>query len=155
MDGVGGREPLAGGQVRAAVCYGYKPAQFAGEVKEWLGVVAGAEDAEAGTGGAEVGPGTDIGAVRGDDRRYRFVLRTDNDSGTAQYQAPFVASRAWTMLRFVSGDFVARFRGRLVVAPPLRLCTDNAVMVAWAGVERLRLGMVSGLDAACRPRWPL
>jgi N6-L-threonylcarbamoyladenine synthase len=50
---------------------------------------------------------------------------------------------------------VAAGAGRRFVAPPLRLCTDNAVMVAWAGVERLRLGMVSGLDAACRPRWPL
>jgi monofunctional biosynthetic peptidoglycan transglycosylase len=60
-------------------------------------------------------------AVRGDDRRYRFVLRTNDDSGTAQYQAPFVASRAWTMLRFVSGDFVARFWGRLVISPPLQL----------------------------------
>ncbi len=60
-------------------------------------------------------------AVRGDDRRYRIVLRTDEVSGTAQYQAPFVAPRTWTTLRFVAGDFVARFRGRLVVAPPLRL----------------------------------
>ena len=41
------------------------------------------------------------------------------------------------------------------VAPPLRLCTDNAVMVAWAGLERLRLGMTDGLDFAPRPRWPL
>jgi hypothetical protein len=52
-------------------------------------------------------------AVRGDDRRYRFVLRTDEDSGTAQYQAPFVAPRAWTILRFLSADFVARFRVEL------------------------------------------
>lgn len=41
------------------------------------------------------------------------------------------------------------------VAPPLRLCTDNAAMIAWAGVERLRLGLVDGLDFAPRPRWPL
>ncbi len=46
-------------------------------------------------------------------------------------------------------------RGFRVVAPPLRLCTDNAVMVAWAGIERLRLGLVDGLDTAPRPRWPL
>jgi len=42
-----------------------------------------------------------------------------------------------------------------LVAPPVRLCTDNAVMVAWAGIERLRLGSVSRLDFAPRPRWPL
>jgi N6-L-threonylcarbamoyladenine synthase len=41
------------------------------------------------------------------------------------------------------------------VAPPLRLCTDNAVMVAWAGIERLRLGLSSPIDQAPRPRWPL
>ncbi len=42
-----------------------------------------------------------------------------------------------------------------LVAPPLRLCTDNAVMVAWAALERLRLGLTDGLDHAPRPRWPL
>jgi N6-L-threonylcarbamoyladenine synthase len=28
-------------------------------------------------------------------------------------------------------------------------------MIAWAGVERLRLGLVDGLDFSPRPRWPL
>lgn len=42
-----------------------------------------------------------------------------------------------------------------MLAPPLRLCTDNAVMVAWAGIERLRLGLTDPLGHAPRPRWPL
>lgn len=42
-----------------------------------------------------------------------------------------------------------------MAAPPVRLCTDNAVMVAWAGIERLRLGLHDPLDTAPRPRWPL
>ncbi len=50
---------------------------------------------------------------------------------------------------------VAAAAGLPMVAPPLRLCGDNAVMVAWVGVERLRLGLVDGLDAPPRPRWPL
>ena len=50
---------------------------------------------------------------------------------------------------------VAGAHGFECVAPPVRLCTDNAVMVAWAGIERLRLGLVDGLDFAPRPRWPL
>ena len=50
---------------------------------------------------------------------------------------------------------VAAGAARAFLAPPLRLCTDNAVMVAWAGIERLRLGLTEGLDAPCRPRWPL
>jgi N6-L-threonylcarbamoyladenine synthase len=49
----------------------------------------------------------------------------------------------------------AEAHGFALVAPPVRLCTDNAVMVAWAGIERLRLGLVDGLDFAPRPRWPL
>ena len=49
--------------------------------------------------------------------------------------------------------------------PPPKLCTDNGVMVAWAGIERMRLGLWEHLpahDAAAeeewvdvRPRWPL
>ena len=42
-----------------------------------------------------------------------------------------------------------------LAAPPLRLCGDNAVMVAWAGIERLRLGLADRMDAPPRPRWPL
>jgi N6-L-threonylcarbamoyladenine synthase len=40
-------------------------------------------------------------------------------------------------------------------APAPWLCTDNGAMIAWAGLERLRLGLVDGLDFAPRPRWPL
>ena len=50
---------------------------------------------------------------------------------------------------------VAAEAGFALVAPPVRLCTDNAVMVAWAGIERLRLGLADALDVAPRPRWPL
>ena len=39
--------------------------------------------------------------------------------------------------------------------PPPKLCTDNAAMVAWAGVERSQLGLFDELDVAARARWPL
>ncbi len=41
------------------------------------------------------------------------------------------------------------------IVPPPDLCTDNAAMIAWAGVERLRLGLTDSLDFKPRPRWPL
>lgn len=41
------------------------------------------------------------------------------------------------------------------LAPPLALCTDNAAMIAWTGIERLSLGLTDGLDLMARPRWPL
>jgi len=42
-----------------------------------------------------------------------------------------------------------------LVAPPIRLCTDNAAMIAWTGLEHLQRGETSTLDFAPRPRWPL
>ncbi|MBN2631172.1 MAG: tRNA (adenosine(37)-N6)-threonylcarbamoyltransferase complex transferase subunit TsaD [Rhodobacteraceae bacterium] len=41
------------------------------------------------------------------------------------------------------------------VAPPLRLCTDNAAMIAYAGIERFRLGHRDDATLSARPRWPL
>lgn len=45
--------------------------------------------------------------------------------------------------------------GRRFAVPPGWLCTDNAVMIAWAGAERLALGLTDPLDAPARARWPL
>ncbi|GAB1478100.1 tRNA (adenosine(37)-N6)-threonylcarbamoyltransferase complex transferase subunit TsaD [Paracoccaceae bacterium] len=53
-------------------------------------------------------------------------------------------------LETVSADLAVQF-----IAPPLRLCTDNAAMIAWAGIEQFRLGRRDGMDLSARPRWPL
>ena len=54
------------------------------------------------------------------------------------------------MLETLAGN-----RGMRFVAPPLWLCTDNGVMIAWAGAERFAMGLTDGLDFLARPRWPL
>lgn len=50
---------------------------------------------------------------------------------------------------------LAGAEGLTLLAAPVALCGDNAAMVAWAGAERLARGMIDGLDAPVRPRWPL
>jgi N6-L-threonylcarbamoyladenine synthase len=57
-------------------------------------------------------------------------------------------------LRGRLGAFAAAQRVDLRI-PPRELCTDNAVMIAWAGLERLKLGLTDGFDFKPRPRWPL
>jgi N6-L-threonylcarbamoyladenine synthase len=50
---------------------------------------------------------------------------------------------------------LADARGYTLHVPPVALCGDNAAMIAWAGAERLALGLTDPLDFAVRPRWPL
>jgi N6-L-threonylcarbamoyladenine synthase len=45
--------------------------------------------------------------------------------------------------------------GTVLVVPPAELCTDNGAMIAWAGAERLALGLTDTLDTVPRARWPL
>ncbi|MDY7097879.1 MAG: tRNA (adenosine(37)-N6)-threonylcarbamoyltransferase complex transferase subunit TsaD [Pseudomonadota bacterium] len=52
-------------------------------------------------------------------------------------------------------EVLAADNGMRFSAPPLKLCTDNAAMIAWAGCERLPLGQNDPLDFRARPRWPL
>ncbi|MCR9257916.1 MAG: tRNA (adenosine(37)-N6)-threonylcarbamoyltransferase complex transferase subunit TsaD [Alphaproteobacteria bacterium] len=50
---------------------------------------------------------------------------------------------------------IAEKQGVAFLAPPMALCTDNAAMVAWAGLEKARRGDRDALDFKPRPRWPL
>ena len=52
-------------------------------------------------------------------------------------------------------DRLASDAGTTLVVPPAELCTDNGAMIAWAGAERLALGLSDTLDVAPRARWPL
>jgi N6-L-threonylcarbamoyladenine synthase len=85
-------------------------------------------------------------------RRALDLLREEGVSVTAFVVAGGVAAN--TLLR-ARMEAVAETAGLRFVAPPLRYCTDNAAMIAWAGAERLALGATDRLDFAPRPRWPL
>ena len=50
---------------------------------------------------------------------------------------------------------VAQEAGASLSLAPLKLCTDNGAIIAWAGLEAFAAGERSGMDAAARPRWPL
>jgi N6-L-threonylcarbamoyladenine synthase len=88
------------------------------------------------------------------DRTARAVrwFRGHYPRGTSLVAAGGVAANARLRARLAG---LAADTGLDFVAPPPALCTDNGAMIAWAGVERLRLGLVDPLDAPVRPRWPL
>lgn len=50
---------------------------------------------------------------------------------------------------------IADQNGFVFNAPPINLCTDNGVMIAWAGAERFKEKRTDTLDFKARPRWPL
>jgi N6-L-threonylcarbamoyladenine synthase len=52
-------------------------------------------------------------------------------------------------------ETIAQQKNTRFYAPPLKLCSDNAAMIAWAGLERLRQNMTDSLSFKARPRWPL
>ena len=52
-------------------------------------------------------------------------------------------------------EALAAAHGLPFVAPPLKLCGDNAAMIAWAAVERLQSGVGAEDDGHPRPRWSL
>lgn len=85
-------------------------------------------------------------------RRAFETLRREGQSVSSLVLGGGVAANQ--CLRGALAKVAAQF-GAPCFVPPAGLCTDNGVMVAWAGLERLRLGLVDGYDVAARPRWPL
>ena len=85
-------------------------------------------------------------------RRAVAIYLAERPSVTAFAVAGGVAANTEIreVLETVCADLEVQF-----IAPPLRLCTDNAAMIAWAGIERFRAGGRDDMTLAARPRWPL
>ena len=88
------------------------------------------------------------------DRATRAMDRFQQDHRGADTFVVAGGVAANETLRAALAD-AAGVRGMRFVAPPLPLCTDNAAMIAWTGIEHLGEGLQSPLDAPARPRWPL
>jgi N6-L-threonylcarbamoyladenine synthase len=56
---------------------------------------------------------------------------------------------------FSSLKQLAESNGVPLVCPPAKLCTDNGVMIAWAGLERFQRGFIDPYNIDIRTRWPL
>ncbi len=87
--------------------------------------------------------------------RTRVALRVFREAAgrpTALVVAGGVAANA--ILRRALQRLAAE-AGLRLIAPPLELCGDNGAIIAWAGLERLRLGLVDDMMVPARPRWPL
>jgi N6-L-threonylcarbamoyladenine synthase len=84
--------------------------------------------------------------------RLGYALKMCELKPTAVVVAGGVASNEHLRARLTATCIT---QGIPFIAPPIWLCTDNAAMIAWAGVEHFRLGHKSPLSFAPRPRWPL
>lgn len=93
---------------------------------------------------------TDVVAAR--TRNAMAIFADDHPAGRTLVVAGGVAANAAIRTALAQ---TATDAGFVLVAPPARLCTDNGVMIAWAGAERLALGLTDTFDVAARPRWPL
>jgi N6-L-threonylcarbamoyladenine synthase len=90
------------------------------------------------------------------DRVLRILQMLRQRGETSASRCLVVAGGVAANARLKAGlaDMAANEGLRLVVPPPA-LCTDNGAMLAWAGAERLTLGLIDALDVSARARWPL
>jgi N6-L-threonylcarbamoyladenine synthase len=84
------------------------------------------------------------------DRTRRALAQMDGVSALVTAGGVAANASVREALEDLAGEFGLPF-----MAPPMALCTDNAAMIAWAGIERIGQQAFDPLDIAARPRWPL
>lgn len=89
------------------------------------------------------------------DRTINAMLVAEGFFGTKPKQLVVAGGVASNLALRQRLEEAAASQGYAFVVPPAKLCTDNGAMIAWAGAERLALGLVDGLDASPLARWPL
>jgi len=89
--------------------------------------------------------------------RTRNAMRMMRAQAKTEQPIPFVVAGGVAANKALRErlETLAQAEGFALTAPPMALCTDNAAMIAWAGVERVAIGSTDTLDASPRPRWPL
>ena len=50
---------------------------------------------------------------------------------------------------------LAKEKNFISIFPPMNLCSDNAAMIAWTGIERYKINLIDNLEFSSRARWPL
>jgi N6-L-threonylcarbamoyladenine synthase len=73
-------------------------------------------------------------------------------------EAPSLVVAGGVAANFAIGSaltVLAESHGFNIRIPPARLCTDNAAMIAWAGLERFASGATDPIEVSPRARWPL
>lgn len=85
-------------------------------------------------------------------RNAMIQFRTLHPDGNTLVVAGGVAANAYLRGRLTN---LCEAEHMSLAIPPQHLCTDNGAMVAWAGIEKYRLGQTDELNFAPRPRWPL
>ena len=52
-------------------------------------------------------------------------------------------------------ELMAKEKKFTSIFPPVNLCSDNAAMIAWAGIERFKMNLTNNLEFPSKARWPL
>lgn len=89
------------------------------------------------------------------DRVLQSIIRYEAIAGSTKRKT-FVISGGVAANQYIRAKLLEALpEGYELIAPPIELCTDNGAMIAWAGLERFRLGASDSLNFEPKSRWSL